>query len=89
MTSTMFRIWLFASLAWIAFVIYGALDRWPHVPLDLGGPDPSLDAAYQAAQLQHVAKALLFGLGGPVLGYIVLRLVARVVGRAGGRMGAK
>ena len=35
------------------------------IPLDMGGADPSRDAAYQAAQLQHVARALGLGIGGP------------------------
>lgn len=81
MTRTTFRIWLLASLAWAAFVAYGMLARWPHIPLDMGGADPSVDAAYQAAQLQHVAKALFFGFGAPALLYIVMRLVDRATHR--------
>lgn len=81
MSKTTFRIWLLASLAWLAFVAYGMYMRWPHIPLDMGGADPSVDAAYQAAQLQHIAKALFLGLGGSAVAYLVMRVTDRVFGR--------
>jgi hypothetical protein len=81
MARTTFLIWLIASIGWAGFIAYGAIERWPHIPLDMGGPGPSVDAAYQAAQLQHTAKALLYGIGVPVIGYILMRFTDRAVNR--------
>lgn len=73
----MYRFWIAATLVWLVFIAWRTATGWPIVPLDMGGTDPSRDAAYQAAQLQHVARALGLGLGGPVLGFIALKLACR------------
>lgn len=73
----LYRLWLIAVLAWLAFIAWRTQTGWPVVPLDMGGADPSRDAAYQAAQLQHVARALGLAVGGPVLTFIALKLVCR------------
>lgn len=74
----LYRIWQIATLAWLAFIAWRTLTGWPQVPLDMGGADPSRDAAYQAAQLQHVARALLLGIGAPVVAFIATKLICRV-----------
>ena len=74
------RIWMFLSVAWIAYIAWRMHVIWPTIPLDMGGASPSRDAAYQAAQLQHVAKGLGLALGVPVITYIVGWLVCRMRG---------
>lgn len=71
------RIWFAATLAWLAFIAWRTHQGWPKIPLDMGGTDPSTDAAYQAAQLGHVARALGLALGVPALVYVITRLVIR------------
>lgn len=78
------RFWLFMSVVWIAYVAWRTHFIWPHVPLDMGGASPSRDAAYQAAQLQHVAKALALALAVPAIGYAVGRLACHLLGKSGG-----
>lgn len=68
------RLWKGASLVWITFIAWRAHTGWPSIPLDMGGADPATDAAYQAAQVQHVARALGLAVAAPALSYIVGRL---------------
>ena len=44
---------------------------------DMGGADPSTDAAYQAAQLQHVARAVGLAVAAPVVAFLMFKLVCR------------
>jgi hypothetical protein len=64
-------------LAWIAFISWRTYAGWPIVPLDMGGIDASRDAAYQAALLQHCARALGLGLALPAISFILLKVVCR------------
>lgn len=48
-----------AVLIWIGVVAMSAITNWPHIPLDMGGKDPVLAAAYQKAVTAHVLRAVL------------------------------
>lgn len=75
------RVWLFLSVLWIAYIAWRMHVIWPAIPLDMGGASPPRDAAYQAAQLQHVAKGLALALGVPAVAYIIGRLVCHLRGK--------
>ncbi|MBK9079666.1 MAG: hypothetical protein WBP38_05505 [Hyphomicrobium sp.] len=72
-----FQAWLVASLAWLVFIAWRTIEGWPAIPLDMGGADPSTDAAYQAAQLQHVARAVGLAVAAPVVAFLMFKLVCR------------
>lgn len=70
----MLLLWKVASLVWVAFIAWRTHAGWPAIPLDMGGADPATDAAYQAALLQHVARAVGLTVTVPALIYIVGRI---------------
>jgi hypothetical protein len=71
------RIWILTSVLWLAFVGWGMTEKWPAIPLDMGGADPSTDAAYQAAQLQHVARSLGLAVAVPVITFLIFKIICR------------
>lgn len=71
------RVWAAMTVLWLIFVAWRTYSGWPAIPLDMGGADPSTDAAYQAAQLGHVARALGLAIGVPALVYLFSRLIMR------------
>ena len=73
----LYRAWVLTSLLWLAFAAWGTMHAWPAIPLDMGGADPSTDAAYQAAQLQHAARSLGLAVAVPVVTFLIYKLVCR------------
>jgi hypothetical protein len=72
------RLWLVASVGWIAAVTIAAARGWPHMPLDVSAGDPATRAAYGRAvtafALHHALIALLPPLALLIIGWVAARL---------------
>lgn len=71
------RIWLIATALWLAFISWRTVEGWPSIPLDMGGADAATEAAYQAAQLRHVAMAVSLAIAAPVIVWAFFKLLCR------------
>lgn len=71
------RIWLIATALWLAFISWRTVEGWPSIPLDMGGDDPTTVAAFQAAQLRHVAMAVSLAIAAPAIAGIFFKLLCR------------
>ena len=72
--------WLFASIAWIAFIVWHRAGDTPALPLDVRANDPDVQSALQAAVTHHNIKTGLLAFGVPLLAYGLGRLLCRWVG---------
>jgi Na+/proline symporter len=72
-----FYVWLLASLCWAGLVGWNAYIHWPQVPLDMSGLDAETQKVYTEALVSHVLHAGLFGLGIPLVVYVIGRLIGK------------
>lgn len=66
-----------AVMIWVGVVAVSAVTHWPHIPLDMGGKDPALAAAYQKAVTAHLLRAVLLAAVPVVCAGLVLLTLRR------------
>ena len=71
------RTLMIFSVIWLGFIAWRTFEVWPKIPLDMGGNDAATSAAYQTAQLQHVATAFGLSVAAPAIAWILLTLLCR------------
>lgn len=71
------RIWCIFTVLWLAFIAWRTIEVWPAIPLDMGGTDPATAAAYQSAELHHIATAVALAAAAPAITWILMKLLCR------------
>ncbi len=70
-----------AVLVWIGVVAMSAITNWPHIPLDMGGKNAALEAAYQRAVSAHILRAVLMAAVPAIAAGLVLLTLRRRRGK--------
>ena len=76
MNRSVFNIWFFTSLVWVALIATFAWQSWPYLPLDVSASDPDTQAALNAAVTYHVIKNAIVALLPPAAMFAIAYFVS-------------